>query len=516
MRSPIEDGFWRWLVGFPAGAPDLRSWQFWWHYAVFSPYNPVAFPFYHLCHSVVPFLLDNRLLDLSQPFCLRQLGLHQYLEYIRPAWFKLQRLTFGAWCRTEVDYVDFSLTATAPASGTKDDPTNNNCSFSGLTTNYTSFKHSVKLFLQAQLESWLTYFLSHSTAPVGSFPGTDLPLGQDVESAHGGGQQKNLESLPIYPRHLRSVHFLGPKQQGKVRICVVSDTHEHFPEIPQDKDIDLLLHCGDFFYDSRLYADGSDELQARICEEKATALQEWWFSLPVGYKFAIGGNHDDVLATQLTGAGKQKTRQSQSDSFGKSDEHLQFLPLLSFVSTSVPVHGQERQAPLRNASGAKPATIVEIYGAEANLGTSFNRVGQDPESWNENEFLNKKDEQDSTTAGIEAAPSIPGSVGAHGTRSDSRNENVDILMTHCWNLGGKFNKFLSRTKPKIHLVGHRHHKRGCSLVKIGDDISCLKINAANMFLARPRIWIIDVDRDMFEKENAASARTTNKVETNEK
>ncbi|CAD7932464.1 unnamed protein product [Amoebophrya sp. A25] len=149
--------------------------------------------------------------------------------------------------------------------------------------------------------SVLTFYLEQSHAPVGEFSGTDLPL-EDLSDDRDHPQLPP----PIYPCRLRSVHFLGPKKwPDSIRVCISSE------ELPGGAD--LVLHAGDFLYDSRLYnfyddaakedAGHEDEgafkkifdLQERHCHSRLARLHKWWKNLRCTHKFATTGNHDDAL-----------------------------------------------------------------------------------------------------------------------------------------------------------------------------------------------------------------------------
>ena len=86
-------------------------------------------------------------------------------------------------------------------------------------------------------------------------------------------------------------HELLPKSKKKIRICLISDTHEtHLKLTTKIPPCDILIHTGDVFMSGK-YRSRSTSIR------KLQEFNEWTKTLPAKRVILIGGNHDFILET---------------------------------------------------------------------------------------------------------------------------------------------------------------------------------------------------------------------------
>ncbi|KAF4615990.1 hypothetical protein D9613_011471 [Agrocybe pediades] len=78
-----------------------------------------------------------------------------------------------------------------------------------------------------------------------------------------------------------TTNAIPPTSSTRVRVVMISDTHNHHNELPSIPDGDILIHAGDL-------------TQSGTLEELSSALQ-WMHSQPHPNKIFIAGNHDRAI-----------------------------------------------------------------------------------------------------------------------------------------------------------------------------------------------------------------------------
>lgn len=86
-------------------------------------------------------------------------------------------------------------------------------------------------------------------------------------------------------------HQLPPQSKNKLRICLISDTHEtHLKLTNKIPPCDILIHTGDIFMTGK-YRSRTTSIK------KLVAFNKWTKKLPAKRVILIGGNHDFILET---------------------------------------------------------------------------------------------------------------------------------------------------------------------------------------------------------------------------
>ena len=81
---------------------------------------------------------------------------------------------------------------------------------------------------------------------------------------------------------------LPNKDDGSIRIAVISDTHERHYTIPEVPTSDVFIHGGDILMTSRYYTDNE-------CIRKYKEFNSWLGTINAKHRVVIAGNHDRLL-----------------------------------------------------------------------------------------------------------------------------------------------------------------------------------------------------------------------------
>lgn len=92
---------------------------------------------------------------------------------------------------------------------------------------------------------------------------------------------------PIPSSHI-SRHEIPPKEDGTVRIIIVSDTHMRHRALGNLPAGDIFIHAGDILMTNRM-------LSTTRSIEKLHEFNEWLSTIPCPTKVVICGNHDKVV-----------------------------------------------------------------------------------------------------------------------------------------------------------------------------------------------------------------------------
>jgi Icc-related predicted phosphoesterase len=98
-----------------------------------------------------------------------------------------------------------------------------------------------------------------------------------------------IKMVQYYNQDNQIQHQLPPKSKNKLRICLISDTHEtHLKLTKKIPPCDILIHTGDIFMTGK-YRSRSTSIR------KLQEFNEWTKTLPAKRVILIGGNHDFIL-----------------------------------------------------------------------------------------------------------------------------------------------------------------------------------------------------------------------------
>ena len=70
-----------------------------------------------------------------------------------------------------------------------------------------------------------------------------------------------------------------------MKICCISDTHQHHKKINMPSDVDMIIHAGDFTYHGEL--------------EEVMKFLNWYEEQGAKYKLLVCGNHEVVISQQF-------------------------------------------------------------------------------------------------------------------------------------------------------------------------------------------------------------------------
>lgn len=87
-------------------------------------------------------------------------------------------------------------------------------------------------------------------------------------------------------RILKSALF--PVSSDRIRVVVVSDTHNLHELVGRIPECDIFVHCGDILMVSRMFSD-------KAGKQSLVKFNEWLSKIPAKIKIVVGGNHDAAL-----------------------------------------------------------------------------------------------------------------------------------------------------------------------------------------------------------------------------
>lgn len=173
-----------------------------------------------------------------------------------------------------------------------------------------------------------------------------------------------VNSRKVHKKELSSLDY-----EGKLRICVVSDTHDRHYLLESMPQCDILIHAGDIFMTNRMTSTEGSIYELR-------KFNEWLGKLDAKYKLVIGGNHDLVLET----LGKERSQELLSNALYLCNSGVELLGLNIFGTPLSRGHSANRafqsteflQDAVMNISkykdSGKPIDIFVSHGPNSWLG----------------------------------------------------------------------------------------------------------------------------------------------------
>jgi len=105
---------------------------------------------------------------------------------------------------------------------------------------------------------------------------------------------EKYEGRPGYQITKIATNTVKPKEDGKVRIVCISDTHSSVENVQPPYNVpdgDILIHAGDFTNDGEV--------------EKVKEFNQWLGMLPHKHKIVVAGNHDTSFDPSVIAPGRR-------------------------------------------------------------------------------------------------------------------------------------------------------------------------------------------------------------------
>lgn len=212
----------------------------------------------------------------------------------------------------------------------------------------------------------------------------------------------------------RIEHSLQLKKKGKLRICVISDTHETHKNITNKipTDCDFVIHTGDICMTGRYRS------RTRLIQ-KLIEFNEWTKTLPIKKKrfILIAGNHDFILEVL------------------SKDEIDTLLDNIIYLENDVFTFNK-----------------FHFIGCPYSSGVSGNNAFQSKEfKEKSNDFIKK-------------------CVRDYTDKNKNINENI-ILLTHVY-----LQEYRDLLKPGIYVSGHNHFNEGVTIKNDTISVNATSVN----------------------------------------
>jgi len=265
--------------------------------------------------------------------------------------------------------------------------------------------------------------------------------------------ENNLMCNCLYLFGLR-IKEIPEQRPGVIRIVCVSDTHQHFPEIPNG---DIFIHGGDFTYDGRPGA--------------VQDFNNWLGKLPHKHKIVIAGNHDITFQEEYYSAKWTRFH----------DQKLDHAMIRKSLTNCIYLQDQ-----------SKTIEGIKFYGSPwqpAYCDWAFNI--EDPA-----EIRKKWDDipQDVDILITHGPPKGHSGITKLGVDAGC----PELLLA------------IQRVKPLVHICGHIHEGYGVSETEGTHFINASSVNAAYKQVNNP----IVIDIEMYKEENTGEEKEIIKREEN--
>ena len=261
---------------------------------------------------------------------------------------------------------------------------------------------------------------------------------------------EKYENKPGYQITKIATDAVKPREEGKIRIVCISDTHSSVENVEPPFNVpdgDILIHAGDF--------TDYGEVQ------KVKEFNQWLGTLPHKHKIVVAGNHDTSFDPSVVAPGKR---------FWEKLQHPELHEVKPLMTNCIYLEDSH-------------VTIegYKIYGTPwqplfGRGDRAFQILHSDVEKWEE---VCAKIPPDTDILVSHSPP-----LGIQDGNGEGRKCGSEVLLRHV----------VERVKPKYHIFGHIHESYG-----VATNGLTTFANAASCTHGSPRVAenppiVFDVDR----------------------
>ena len=268
--------------------------------------------------------------------------------------------------------------------------------------------------------------------------------------------QENQGQLQVryYNQDNQIQHQLPTKSKKKIRICLISDTHETHLKLTRNiPPCDILIHTGDIFMTGK-YRSRSTSIR------KLQEFNEWTKTLPAERVILIGGNHDFILETL-------------------SEEEIELLldNIIYLQNSTVSLHN------------------FHFIGCPFSSGISGNNTFQ-------SQSFKDQSDQFITECKREF------NENKNKNKNENKNENKNIvLLTHDY-----IKSYQEQLHPVLYVVGHNHFAGGISMVDDTIKANATSVNVNYEFVNEP--IVLDLPRKRSTQQQQQQQQSRYKLKAN--
>jgi len=261
---------------------------------------------------------------------------------------------------------------------------------------------------------------------------------------------EKYEGRPGYQITKIATNTVKPKEDGKVRIVCISDTHSSVENVQPPYNVpdgDILIHAGDFTNDGEV--------------EKVKEFNQWLGMLPHKHKIVVAGNHDTSFDPSVIAPGRRLWEKLQ---------HPELHMVKSLLTNCI--YLEDNHITIEG---------YKIYGTPwqplfGRGDRAFQIPHSDEEQW---EDVCSKIPTDTDILVSHSPP-----LGIQDANGNGNMCGSEVLLRHV----------VERVKPTYHIFGHIHESYG-----IGTNGLTTFANAASCKHGTPRVaenppFVFDLER----------------------